>query len=101
MGSLYPTLVMYIQCFVTAALVAVSQGATVPVVNQGPQAGPLTPLYAGDLVQTPKGLRSLALEGFSEDLDQDGFVDPVAHAEAAPVAVATPVAVPAIQTVAA
>lgn len=56
--------------------------ASLPVVNQGPQSGPLTPLYNGDLVQTPKGLRSLALEGFSEDLDQDGYVDPIADAVA-------------------
>ena len=56
------------------------------LVNQGPQSGPLTPAY-GDLVQTPKGLRSIALEGFSEDLDQDGYVDPVGQATV-PVAVA-------------
>merc|ERR1711874_686880 len=34
----------------------------------------------GDLVATPKGYRSYALEGFSEDLDQDGFVDPIGQA---------------------
>ena len=33
---------------------------------------------------TPKGFRLLSLEGFSEDLDQDGFVDPIAQAVAAP-----------------
>lgn len=60
------------------------------LVNQGPQLGPLTPAF-GDLVQTPKGLRSIALEGFSEDLDQDGYVDPVGQATV-PVAVAQPVA---------
>ena len=57
-------------------------GGTLPVVNQGPQLGPLTPVFNGDLVQTPKGLRSLSLEGFSEDLDQDGYVDPIADAVA-------------------
>jgi len=60
------------------------------LVNQGPQLGPLTPAY-GDLVQTPRGLSSISLEGFSEDLDQDGYVDPVGQATvpvAAPVAVA-------------
>merc|ERR1739844_774496 len=57
----------------------------VNTVNKGPQTGPLTALVAGDLVQTPKGLRSLALEGFSEDLDQDGFVDPIAPAVPAPI----------------
>merc|ERR1712127_223889 len=71
----------------SAVVVAVASAASVPLVNKGPQAGPLTPLYNGDLIQTPKGLRSLALEGFSEDLDQDGYVDPVAHAVAAPVQV--------------
>merc|ERR1712177_154658 len=53
-------------------------------------AGPLTPAF-GDAVQTPKGLRSLALEGFSEDLNQDGFVDPIGQAVvAAPVAYTVP-----------
>merc|ERR1711936_340435 len=45
----------------------------------GAASGPLTPAV-GDLVATPKGYRSLALEGFSEDLDQDGFVDPIGQA---------------------
>eukprot|EP00095_Tigriopus_kingsejongensis_P000635 maker-scaffold275_size226830-snap-gene-1.21 protein:Tk00635 transcript:maker-scaffold275_size226830-snap-gene-1.21-mRNA-1 annotation:"ribosome binding protein 1 homolog 180kda" len=49
------------------------------IVNEGPQVGPLTPAF-GDLVLTPRGYASLELEGFSEDLDQDGFVDPVAAA---------------------
>merc|ERR1719205_537315 len=53
------------------------------IVNQGPQLGPLTPAH-GDLVHTPRGLASLHLEGFSEDLNEDGYVDPVA--QAAPVA---------------
>ena len=46
--------------------------------------GPLTPAV-GDLVATPRGYKSLALEGFSEDLNEDGFVDPIAQA-AVPVA---------------
>merc|ERR1712080_431971 len=56
------------------------------IVNQGPQLGPLTPAH-GDLVQTPRGLASIHLEGFSEDLNEDGYADPVVQA-AAPVAVA-------------
>ena len=44
-----------------------------PYINSGAPAGPLTPAV-GDLVATPKGYRSLALEGFSEDLNQDGLV---------------------------
>merc|ERR1712242_487336 len=63
----------------------------VNTVNKGPQTGPLTALVGGDLVQTPKGLRSLALEGFSEDLDQDGFVDPIAPAAPARVVVPQPI----------
>merc|ERR1711894_39986 len=43
------------------------------------RAGPLTPLV-GDAVATPRGYRPLSLEGFSEDLNQDGFVDPIAPA---------------------
>merc|ERR1712029_761991 len=59
-----------------------------PYINQGAASGPLTPAI-GDLVATPKGYKSLALEGFSEDLNQDGFVDPIGqavavHAVAAP-----------------
>merc|ERR1712241_646726 len=69
----------------------------IQTVNQGPQTGPLTPVVHGDLVATPKGLRSLALEGFSEDLDQDGFVDPIAPAAPAPVVV--PVPAPIVRTV--
>merc|ERR1711970_676030 len=56
----------------------------------GVPVGPLTPAF-GDAVQTPKGLRSLALEGFSEDLNQDGFVDPIGQAVvAAPVTYTVP-----------
>merc|ERR1712012_697399 len=69
-----------------------------PYVNDGPVAGPLTAAF-GDLVQTPRGLRPQSLEGFSEDLNMDGFVDPVA--QAAPVVAAPVVAAPVIRTVAA
>merc|ERR1712025_1307398 len=50
-----------------------------PYVNDGPVAGPLTAAF-GDLVATERGLRPISLEGFSEDVNQDGFVDPVAQA---------------------
>merc|ERR1712025_1499787 len=87
--------------------VVVAAGAA-PYVNDGPVSGPLTPAV-GDLVATPKGYRSLALEGFSEDLNEDGFVDPIAPAAPvvvaaapAPVVAAAPaVAAPAPLTVAA
>merc|ERR1712002_366936 len=64
-------------------------------VASGLPVGPLTPAF-GDSVQTPKGLRSLALEGFSEDISQDGFVDPIGQA-----VVATPVVYAQPQVVAA
>merc|ERR1712107_31663 len=63
-----------------------------PYVN-GAVAGPLTAAF-GDLVSTNCGLRPLSLEGFSEDVNMDGFVAPVVHAavHAAPVvAAAAPV----------
>ena len=50
--------------------------------------GPLTPLV-GNRVATPRGFADINLEGFSEDLNQDGFVDPVVPA--APVVHAAPV----------
>merc|ERR1719468_220114 len=58
--------------------VLVAAGAA-PYVYDGPVSGPLTPAV-GDLVATPNGYRSLALEGFSEDLNEYGFVDPIAPA---------------------
>merc|ERR1719211_468538 len=58
-----------------------------PYVNDGPVAGPLTAAF-GDLVATERGLRPISLEGFSEDLNEDGFVDPIAQA----VPVAAPLA---------
>merc|ERR1711963_410723 len=79
-----------------AAACAAPQTPLLNTVNEGPQSGPLTPLV-GNLVQTPKGLRPIDLEGFSEDLDQDGLVDPVVPAAPAPVAVPAPV----VRTVAA
>ena len=85
MAQLSPSLFQFVLCCLVAGVVSFPQ---LPLVNQGPQTGPLTPAY-GDLVQTPRGLASIALEGFSEDLDQDGFVDPVVQA-ALPVAVAAP-----------
>merc|ERR1711909_262642 len=91
------------QFVVLSALVSCALGAPVaeadadaqlllakPYINSGSASGPLTPLV-GDLVATNRGYASLSLEGFSEDVNEDGFVDPVAHA-APVVAVAAPVA---------
>ena len=73
-----------------SSLFACGLAAPTTHVNSGVPVGPLTPAF-GDAVQTPKGLRSYALEGFSEDLNQDGFVDPIGQAVvAAPVAYTVP-----------
>merc|ERR1712233_185692 len=85
MGTWLPTQAVTMKSFVLSSLFACSLAAPTTHVNSGVPAGPLTPAF-GDAVQTPKGLRSLALEGFSEDLNQDGFVDPIGQA-----VVATPV----------
>merc|ERR1739848_856954 len=44
------------------------------------------------LVGTKRGFRNIALEGFSEDANQDGFVDPIG--QVAPVVYAAPVVAP-------
>jgi len=86
---------------------ALAAPAADPYLTSGLPAGPLTAAF-GDLVSTNRGLRPLSLEGFSEDVNQDGFVDPVGqavapvvtyahaaplvhHAVAAPVVAAAPV----------
>merc|ERR1711981_869119 len=91
-----PTQAVTMKSFVLSSLFACSLAAPTTHVNPGVPVGPLTPAF-GDLVQTPKGLRSLALEGFSEDLDQDGFVDPIAPAVPAPIV--APVPAPIVRTV--
>merc|ERR1711990_847729 len=85
-----PTQAVTMKSFVLSSLIACGLAAPTTHVNSGVPVGPLTPAF-GDAVQTPKGLRSLALEGFSEDLNQDGFVDPIGQAVvAAPVAYTVP-----------
>merc|ERR1712209_280552 len=78
-----------------AAAAAAAMGYAAPaadpqLLQSGLPAGPLTPAW-GDGVLTLRGVRPLHLEGFSEDVNQDGFVDPIGAA-VAPVAVAAPVA---------
>merc|ERR1712002_1247935 len=80
--------------FIIASLLGTCLSApTATHVASGEPAGPLT-LAFGDAVHTPKGLRSYSLEGFSEDLDQDGFVDPIGQA-----VVVAPVVAPVAYTV--
>merc|ERR1739838_693184 len=77
--------------FVVLSTLLATACAAPQLVNQGPQTGPLTPVVGGDFVATPKGFRSIALEGFSEDLNEDGFVDPIAPAAPAPIVIPQPI----------
>merc|ERR1711935_557883 len=58
-----------------------------PFLTSGPAAGPVHAAIGG-LVATKRGYRPIALEGYSEDDNQDGFVDPIG--QVAPVAYAVP-----------
>merc|ERR1712002_437303 len=69
-----------------AAVASAAPAADPQLLQSGLPAGPLTPAW-GNLVATPRGARPLHLEGFSEDVNQDGFVDPIGQAA---VAVAAP-----------
>ena len=63
-----------------SALVAIAQcGPLNAVLTSGLPAGPVHP-QVGNLVATRRGPRPIDLEGFSEDDNQDGFVDPIAPA---------------------
>jgi len=77
------------KAFIILAFAAIGYAAPAAdpqLLQSGLPAGPLTPAW-GDLVATPRGARPLHLEGFSEDVNQDGFVDPIGQAA---VAVAAP-----------
>merc|ERR1712021_291813 len=50
-----------------------------PFLTSGPAAGPVHAAIGG-LVATKRGYRPIALEGYSEDDNQDGFVDPFGYA---------------------
>merc|ERR1711944_136652 len=65
-----------------AAVASAAPAADPQLLQSGLPAGPLTPAWGN-------GVRPLNLEGFSEDVNQDGFVDPIGAA-VAPVAVAAP-----------
>merc|ERR1711978_806072 len=71
-----------------AAVASAAPAGDPQLLQSGLPAGPLTPAW-GNGVLTPRGVRPLNLEGFSEDVNQDGFVDPIGAA-VAPVAVAAP-----------
>jgi len=70
-----------------SALFAMAQcGPLNQYLASGAAAGPVHPTI-GAVAATKRGWRNIALEGFSEDDNQDGFVDPIG-----PAVVAAPVA---------
>jgi len=95
------------KAFIILAIAAIGSAAPAAdpqLLQSGLPAGPLTPAW-GDLVATPRGARPLHLEGFSEDVNQDGFVDPIGAAVAPVVAApavyahALPAALPVVKPV--
>merc|ERR1712051_470100 len=90
-NSLHLTMNSFVVFTTLLAAACAAPQTVVNTVNEGPQIGPLTPLVGG-LIQTPKGFRSIDLEGFSEDLNEDGFVDPVVPAVPAPIVAPAPIA---------
>merc|ERR1712077_99926 len=80
-----------------AAIGSAAPAADPQLLQSGLPAGPLTPAW-GDLVATPRGARPLHLEGFSEDVNQDGFVDPIGQAAVAVAAPAVYHHAPAVYT---
>merc|ERR1712223_1686086 len=72
-----------------SALFAIGQcGPLNAYLTSGAAAGPVHPAV-GALAATKRGWANIALEGFSEDDNQDGFVDPIGQATVvAPVAYA-------------
>merc|ERR1711963_829331 len=97
-SQLFHTMKPFFGVLAAAAMGYAAPAADPQLLQSGLPAGPLTPAW-GDGVLTPRGVRPLHLEGFSEDVNQDGFVDPIGAA-VAPVAVAAPavhaVAAPAV-----
>merc|ERR1712029_587140 len=107
MGKQFVVLSALVGCALGAPVAEADADAQVllakPYINSGSASGPLTPLV-GDLVATNRGYASLSLEGFSEDVNEDGFVYPIAHAApvvpvAAPVVAYNAVAAPAVAQV--
>merc|ERR1739844_774670 len=76
-----------------AAMGYAAPAADPQLLQSGLPAGPLTPAW-GNGVLTPRGVRPINLEGFSEDVNQDGFVDLIGHAVAPVVNYALPAVKP-------
>merc|ERR1712012_153660 len=82
-------IIMKVLICLSAVLAIAHCGPLNAFLTSGGAAGPVH-AAVGPLVATKRGFRDINLEGFSEDDDQDGFVDPIG--QVAPVAYAAPVA---------
>merc|ERR1712227_258103 len=82
-------IIMKVLICLSAVLAIAHCGPLNAYLTSGGAAGPVH-AAVGPLVATKRGFRDINLEGFSEDDDQDGFVDPIG--QVAPVAYAAPVA---------
>merc|ERR1711884_503459 len=78
-------IIMKVLICLSAVLAIAHCGPLNALLTSGAAAGPVHPAH-GHLVATKRGFRNIALEGYSEDDNQDGFVDPIG--QVAPVAVA-------------
>merc|ERR1712047_174694 len=91
MGSLtLRNIIMKVLICLSAVLAIAHCGPLNAFLTSGAAAGPVHPAN-GHIVATKRGFRNIALEGFSEDDNQDGFVDPIG--QVAPVVYAAPAAV--------
>merc|ERR1712137_236130 len=85
-----PNHLLYLIICLSAVLAIAHCGPLNAFLTSGAAAGPVHPAN-GHIVATKRGFRNIALEGFSEDDNQDGFVDPIG--QVAPVVYAAPAAV--------
>merc|ERR1712218_697852 len=80
-------IIMKVLICLSAVLAIAHCGPLNALLTSGAAAGPVHPA-TGPIVATKRGWRNIALEGYSEDDNQDGFVDPIG--QVAPVAYAAP-----------
>merc|ERR1712110_754741 len=86
MGFFTYNIIMKVFICLSAIFAMAQCGPLNQYLASGAAAGPVHPTI-GAVAATKRGWRNIALEGFSEDDNQDGFVDPIG-----PAVVAAPVA---------
>merc|ERR1712018_347674 len=95
MGTLVENIIMKVLICLSAVLAMAQCGPLNALLTSGGAAGPVHPAH-GPFVATKRGFRNIALEGYSEDDNGDGFVDPIG--QVAPAVYTAPVvhAAPAV-----